>query len=155
MISTNCKYYLDYTLQKTDQDKWLELLDYAFVMAEQVEFNILDRTFGKPDIPADLSIDLIDQGKRKDKIYYSGNFIRFQITKNLKEFITSKLYSDWYNFYIEDISFLKNGIEFFATITHENYVIVQLSESYRDDLNKKGFHFDSEWPYYPDKITLR
>jgi hypothetical protein len=155
MISTNCKYYLDNTLQKTDQDKWLELLDYAFGIAEQVEFNILNRPFGKPDIPADLSIDLVDQGKRKDKIYHSGKFIRFQLTKSIKEFIISKSYSDWYNFYIEDISFLKDGIEFFATITHENYVIVQLSESYRNDLNKKGFHFDSEWPYNPDKKTLR
>jgi hypothetical protein len=152
---TNCKYYLDDTFQKTDHGRWLELLEYAFGKAEQVEFNILITQYGRIDIPADLRMALLDHGKRKGKIYSYGMFIRFRLTENLKEFILSKSYSDWDNFYLQDISFLKDGIEFFATITHENYIIVQLSDSYRDDFNKKGFHFELEWPYNPDKITLR
>lgn len=153
MTDISIKYYCDESLKNNDQDKWVFLLDYAFNKADQVEFNILYSENGLTKILTDLSDDFIEKGKRKEKIYRHGQFIRYNLSDKMKSFIKSKKYSDWYTFFFEDISFLKEGKEFFATITHENFIIIQLTEGERNYLNNNGFHFDSDWGTSPASLT--
>lgn len=152
MTGIQARYFCDDTFKNEDYDKWSYLLDYAFDKADQVEFNILYPDSDLTKLLADLSTDFIGRGKRTDKIYRSGQFIRYHLTDRTKNFIKSKKYSDWRSYLFEDISFLKNGKEFFATITHENYVILQLTEEQRSILNKKGFNFQYDWGIDPISI---
>lgn len=139
------KYYCDESLKDDDYDKWLFLLDYAFNKADQVEFNILYFNNDLNTILQNLADDFILQGKRTDKIYQSGQFIRYRLSDSLKKFVQSKKYSEWNFFVFEDISFLKGGKEFFATITHENYIIIRLTEEELFYFNKIGFNFNIDW----------
>ena len=146
MTDSKTKYYLDESLKDLDNDKWEYLLDFAFDRADQIEFNILNSNKDLACLKTELSDDFVETGNRKDKIYSSGKFIRYRLSDDMKQFVKSKNYRDWYNFVFEDISFLKDGLEFFATITHENYVILQLTTEQKDTFNKKGFDFLYEWP---------
>ena len=144
MTDSKTKYYLDESLKDLDYEKWKYLLDFAFERADQIEFNILISNKDLDELLTELSDDFVEMGNRKNKIYSNGQFIRYRLSDKMKHFIKSKNYRDWYNFVFEDISFLKDGLEFFATITHENYVILQLTPEQKDNFNKKGFDFRYE-----------
>ena len=88
-----------------------------------------------------LKIDLVAEGKRKDKIYASGKFRRYKITDSIKNFVWHKEYLTWKNYQFEDLSLLKNNVEILATITHENYIFISISEQERVFLNEKGYDF--------------
>jgi hypothetical protein len=142
MINDKNPFYLDRSLKKDYDDKWEYLLSIAFIDAEEVAFNI---TFQKIELSnriKDLFPDLVFRGKDVNRFYGTGKTLRFKLTDRLKRFIKSKSYNDWYNFELEDISFYKDGKEFFCTITHEDYVILQMDENLRNDLNNKGFSFE-------------
>jgi hypothetical protein len=149
--SVENKYFVDSTLEQDDQGKWLILIDFAIESAEEIEFNILKKSNDYYAFIDDFKKDIIAQGKRKDKIYHTKEYIRLKKSEGLINYIRAKTYSSWYKNFLEDISFLKNGTEYFATITHENYVIIKMSESKRIELNKTGFNFEMEWPYPYDK----
>ena len=150
MTDSGSKYYIDTTLNRDEHDKWIQLIDLYIEDAEEIEFNILFKSSDYHDFFNEFKDDLISIGKRKDKIYHSGQYIRFKKSLKLVQYIKAKPYSDWKNNFLEDISFLKNGIEFFATISHEYYIIIKLDESERFELNSKGYSFDTELPY-PNK----
>jgi len=61
----------------------------------------------------------------------------------------SKKYAIWLNYNLEDIALLQNGKEILSTITHENYVIMLMTESQRNELNNNGFGFFSDWGAAP------
>ena len=147
----NNKYYLDNTFKPDDQVKWLKLIDFSLKFVDEIEFNILRKSIEFYDFQDTFRNEIVGQGRRKDKIYHHKEYIRLKITNDLVDYIKEKPYSSWHKNFLEDISFLKNGLEFFATISHENYVIVRLSETDRDDFNKQGFNFEIEWPYPYDK----
>ena len=138
-------------MKPNDQDKWLFLLDYSIEIAEEVEFNVFRKSKDFNDFLKTFYDEIVDQVRHKDKIYFSKEMIRFKLSKNLIEYIKEKTYSSWYNNFIEDISFLKDGVEFFAAITHENYIIMRLSDATREQFNKQGFNFEMSWPYPYDK----
>jgi len=133
------KYALTETL--TDHNMWIELLKMKWNEAEFVEFN----TLFKYDLLnlelEELKIDLVAEGKRKDKIYASGKFRRYKITDSIKNFVWHKEYLTWKNYQFEDLSLLKNNVEILATITHENYIFISISEQERVFLNEKGYDF--------------
>ncbi|MBK8390720.1 MAG: hypothetical protein IPL23_16150 [Saprospiraceae bacterium] len=133
------KYALTETL--TDHNMWIELLKMKWNEAEFVEFN----TLFKYDLLnlelEELKIDLVAEGKRKDKIYASGKFRRYKITDSIKNFVWHKEYLTWKNYQFEDLSLLKNNVEILATITHENYIFISISEQERVVLNEKGYDF--------------
>ncbi|MBK8634829.1 MAG: hypothetical protein IPN72_15180 [Saprospiraceae bacterium] len=133
------KYALTETL--TDPNMWIELLKMKWNEAEFVEFN----TLFKYDLLnlelEELKIDLVAEGKRKDKIYASGKFRRYKITDSIKNFVWHKEYLTWKNYQFEDLSLLKNNVEILATITHENYIFISISEQERVFLNEKGYDF--------------
>ncbi len=124
-----------------DNQKWIKLLSTYLEQADFVEFNTLyDSTNLNPELEA-LKPDLVEQGRRSDKIYSSGIFRRYKLSSRVKDFILSKPYKDWNNYQFEDLSLLKDGTEILATITHENYVFAQMFEQERVELNKQGFEF--------------
>jgi hypothetical protein len=139
------RYYCDDTFNSDDNEKWDFLLDYAFERADFVEFNIFySNQELTPEIDA-LDSDLVGKGRRKNKKYVSGDYLRCRMSDKLKRFIKSKKYKDWNNYNLEDISFLKDDNEFLATITHENYIIIQTTEKQREVLNENGFNFLCDW----------
>ena len=144
MREESLKFYCYDSFQKDDEAKWQYLLDYAFQKADEIKFNILysDQQLA-PEIE-NLADNIVEKGKRSNKIN-SGNYLKFKLTDQVKNFIKSKKYADWLNFNLEDISFLSNEKEFFVTITHENYIILELTEKQRKELRNKGFDFWCEW----------
>ncbi len=140
------EYFCDTDFQKEQNSKWSYLLDYVISTSDVVEFNILKKSYNSaPEIRAILC-DMLSVGKREDKLYSSGKCISFKLTDKVIQFIKSKEYLDWVNYYFEDISFLKNGREILFTITHENYVAMLLSKDEKEHLNKKlGYNFITRW----------
>ena len=137
------KYYL---AEKIDKQGWRNLLDFAFQKADRVEFNILYQDKSLEELLDDFSKFIVfKQSKRKDKLYSSGSVVRLKMTDEVKSFIESKSFSDWVNSPLEDISFLYNGFEFLATITHEGYIIAKLTEDKREAFKKEEIYFQHEW----------
>lgn len=127
--------------ENINEEKWTYLLSSRMREADAVEFNILYQPNKLQIELAELEPYLILKGKRKDKIYISGEFRRYRLSSEVKEFIFSKSYKSWYNYQFEDLSLLKNETEVLATITHENYVILLMTEEERQELNAQGFDF--------------
>lgn len=139
------KYYCDRSFKRDDDKKWFFLLEIAFNKCDTVEFNILRKGYNTVPEINELLQQQIRKSKKKDKIYSSGYSIEFRWNDKLKDFIKSKSYAEWYSFYFEDIAFLRDGKEILSTITHENYVIMLMTDYQREELNKKGFNFSSDW----------
>jgi len=137
------KYYL---AENIDEKDWINLLDFAFQEADSVEFNLLYQDEYLEKVLDSFSQCIVfKQPKRKSKIYSSGSVLRLEMTNKVRTFIEAKSFSDWMNSPLEDISFLQDGNEFLATITHEGYVIAQLTEDKREALKKEGINFQYEW----------
>lgn len=136
------KYYIDNSI---DQQKWEAIVAEALSMADAVEFNYLYKKKKVPPEVAILKDEVIADGVRKDKVYPAGEFIRYRLGKEVIDFVRSKELSHWQNFPLEDISFLKDGIEFLATVSHEGYVVLLMTEEEKETRNSQGFHFDFEW----------
>jgi hypothetical protein len=137
------KYYCDSSLNS--DEKWKHLLNNIVKISDTVEFNVLQMNYA--DV---LDNELLKEGYSimdypDGKLYSSGKCIQFPLTENVKNFVLLKSYADWYNFCIEDPSFRSGGKELLATVTHENYVIMLLSEKQREELNIQGFEFEIEW----------
>ena len=149
MEDKDLKYYCDDTLKNEDVAQWNYLLDYAFAKADAVEFNILYTNSELPEEIKALLSDLIERGEEGKKIYPSGEYLRFKLTKKVKDFIKSKQNREWYNYFLEDISFLKENKEFLATVTHENQIVLQATRLQIEEWNKHGFNFSSDWGIDP------
>ncbi|MER2996885.1 hypothetical protein [Pontibacter populi] len=122
-------------------EKWYDLLNTYLEKADFAEFNILyDSAKLNPELEF-LEPDLVEELESKNKTFSSGISRRYRLTDRVNKFILSKSYKDWYNYQFEDLSLIKNGIEIFATITHENYIFAQMSDDERDKLNGQGYDF--------------
>ena len=154
MIDNSVKYYCDVSLQKTDNEKWLFLLRMVLYDSDYVEFNVFKGCFDKIQEIEIISKHKIDTAipKPLQKIYPRDSFIRYLLHEDVIKFILSKHYMEWENFYLEDISIFKDEMEIFATITHENYVIMLLNEAQYNDLNSKGYNFTY---FLPANFSLR
>lgn len=135
------RYYCDATFEPDDDKKWIQLLDWAFSKCNTVEFNILRKGYDAVQEIKELSEFLIRKGKKREKIFSSGYSVEYLLNDNLKSFINSRKYSDWRNYYFEDVAFLQDGREILSTITHENYIIMLMTETEQKKLNDKGFKF--------------
>lgn len=147
------KFYCDESLKATDKEKTEALLNYAFGLADHVEFNILyrdDRDLERTINP--VKDDLVERGKRFDKIYNGTEYIRFKLTDKVKDFVKKRGIGGWRNTQLEDISFLRQGLEFLGTVSHENYIILQMTEDERRTWNEKGFNFEFYWGEDPKDV---
>jgi hypothetical protein len=145
MDTSTRKYYIDSQFRNYPENFWKDILDIAFTKADSVEFNQLFFKGKYPYELDDLQSSLIDVLEKPKRLYPGRKVFRYRITKKILGFINSKGYKDWENYFFEDISFRSNGEEFLATITHENYVIMLLTEDERSKLNSRGYNFDIEW----------
>lgn len=139
------KYYCDSSFTQEDKRKWIFLLKTIIPLSDEVCFNALFKNYKDINEIAILAEDLIFEGKIKNKIYSSGISLKYKLSSKLQRFIKSKLYGEWYNYHLEDISFFANGKEILATITHENHIIMLLDEKERMTLNNEGLNFDEAW----------
>lgn len=147
------KFYCDESLKADDKDKTDELLSYAFGLADHVEFNILYKDEKELETKIkSIKDDLIDRGKRLDKIYNGTDYIRFRLTGKVKDFVRQRGIIGLRNTQLEDISFLRQNFEFLrqnfeflGTISHENYIVLQMTEDERQSWNKRGFNFEFDW----------
>ena len=141
MTENSVCYYCDASFKETDDEKWFFLLRKVLYDSDYVEFNVHKKDFYKiPEIDS-ISKHIIDTVKFKQKIYPRNKSISYQLNEDVIKFILSKKYTDWKNYYLEDISIFKNDLEIFATITHENYIIMPLNADEYIDLNNKGYNF--------------
>ncbi len=152
-MKENMRYYCDSFFKQDDDEKWFYLLDIAFSKCNTVEFNILLKGYNTVSEINELSKYLIRKSKKNEKIFVSGYSIEYLLNDSLKSFIKSKRYIDWRNYHLEDIALLQNGQEILSTITHENYVIMLMSENQRNELNSKGFDFSFDFGAEPFKRT--
>jgi hypothetical protein len=136
------RFYCDESLKASEKDKTDDLLNYAFMLADSVEFNILYRDDKKLERTIEMiKDDILARGERFDKIYNGIEYIRFKLTDKVKDFVNRKGILGWRNSQLEDISFLHDNFEFLGTVTHENYVILQMTEDERNSWNSRGFNF--------------
>jgi hypothetical protein len=136
------RFWCDESIARKDNDKIECILDYAFSLADEVEFNILYE--GDKELFRtihSIQSDIIKRGQRFDKIYNGVEFIRFTLTDKVKTFVKANGLFGWTNSQLEDISFLRNGFEFLGTISHENFLILQMTDDQRRTFNDKGFNF--------------
>jgi hypothetical protein len=140
------KFYCDESLKADDKEKTNNLLDYAFGLADSVEFNILYRDNNELERTIEsVKEDLLARGQRFDKIYNGTEYIRFRLSDKVKDFIRKKGIRGWRNTQLEDISFLRQNFEFLGTVSHENYIILQMTEDERKSWNEKGFNFEFDY----------
>jgi hypothetical protein len=140
MDLNNQKYFLINNLKFNGKfnDIWLNILDLILPKAEFIEFNIYDSKKQLDAFINDWQEEFIEIGRKRNKTYSSGNFIRFKLSERLKEFVASKKIKEWRIYGLEDISFLQNDIEILATITHENYLYLFLTDEEKNLFNKLG-----------------
>lgn len=146
MKNEELRFYCDDTFKKDDNDKWYYLIDYAFSIADSVEFNVLYKSGLNHEIK-NISIDIIETTKLNKR-----GALRFKLSPSVKLFIKSKKYYDWNGYNLEDMTFVKNEKIFFTTITHENYIILETSEKSRNELKNKGFDFWCDWGTDPEGV---
>jgi hypothetical protein len=140
------RFWCDESIGKKDKDKIERILDYAFNLADEVEFNILYQADKELSATIEsIQSDVTKRGQRFDKIYNGVEFVRFRLTDNVKAFIKLKGLFGWANSQLEDISFLSNGFEFLGTISHENHLILQMTDEQRKTFNENGFSFEYDY----------
>jgi hypothetical protein len=140
-------YYIDDEFESIDGNGWTKLLMTYLSSADAIEFNILYSSKELDNILSNFESGIIEIGRRKNKIYPSGQFVRFKVSEQIKDFILSKKYHFWNSFCLEDISILKNGMEILATITHENYIYVTGTPEEIEKINSLGFKFDTPFEH--------
>lgn len=132
-------YFIDETIK--EDKEWKKLLKQVIDDCDMVELNILHRKFKKMIDSNIFKQCQIITKLDYNKIYFNGSFLRCYLDEDIKEFLLNKPYESWINYPLEDVSLLKGKNEILATITHENYVIMRLTEEERNKLNIEGFHF--------------
>lgn len=135
-------YYITEEFNPKDNYTWTRLLNRFIGIGDAIEFNILYHDNNLKNILDKFKVDFLETGRRKNKIYSRGKYVRFKMSTEVKEFIFSKTYKSWKNFCLEDISILKDGEELFATITHENCIYITGTQNEIDEINSIGFKFE-------------
>lgn len=131
------KYYV-YQFKENSEIQWEFLKKSALKIADKVSFNPLWPNWYLQD---ELSLfrDLVKEMPKLNRINQINKFIVLKINDKLREFIESKPFSFWKNYYLEDPSFIKGKTEFISCKSRKEQVIMLLSESERMHLIDKGF----------------
>ncbi|WP_188816312.1 hypothetical protein [Hymenobacter cavernae] len=110
------------------QYKWSRILMYALDNSNEILFNILFEGKEFTDIINYLRESILGIYNIAPKIYNSGKVIRLALNEDTKRFILDKKWAEWKGFPLEDVSFIKDDIELVATITHEDYILINLTD---------------------------
>lgn len=137
-------YYIDSSIQSSDNEKWMLLFDLYSKKAKFIEFNIrtINNDFKK--ILSQFNNDIVSMGEIKNRIHSGGNSIRFETSKEIIAFVKSKEYSFWNKFCIADISLYENEKEVLACNNHDSLIYIFATKESIESLNNKGFDFKKQ-----------
>jgi hypothetical protein len=124
-----------------DDAKWKILLDIAIKECNYVEFNVLSNKYKNEASIKEIEEFFCAKSNRISKFLNTNKFLKYQLSKKVISFITSKKHNEWLNYCFEDISFFKDDEEFLFTITHENYVFLFAKNKFIEEINNLGFAF--------------
>jgi len=134
-------YYIDSSIQSSDNEKWMLLFDLYSKNSKFIEFNIRTINVDFKKILSQFNNDIVSMGEIKNRIHSGGNSIRFESSKEIIAFVKSKEYSFWNKFCIADISFYENDKEVLACNNHDSLIYILAPNEAIESLNKKGFEF--------------
>lgn len=137
-------YYIDSSIQASDNDKWMLLFDLYSKKAKYFEFNVRSINIDFKKLLSQFNNDIVSMGEIKTRILSGGNSIRFETSKEIISFIKSKEYSFWNKFCIADLSIYHNEKEVFACNNHDLLIYILASQEEVESLNNKGFQFKKQ-----------
>lgn len=137
-------YYIDSSIQTSDNDMWMLLFDLYIKKSKYVEFNVRSINTEFKKILSQFNNDIVTMGEIKSRIHSGGNSIRFESSNKIIAFIKSKEFSFWNKFCIADLSIYRDDKEIFASNSHESLIYILASPEEVQTLNQKGFHFKKQ-----------
>jgi hypothetical protein len=131
------KYYI-YQLGAQKEEQWQFLLSTALKIADSMTFNPIWPNWYLQD---ELNPFREQTFEKKDfnRILQQNKYINLKLDKKLKDFVASKPFDFWKNYYLEDPTFVKGKTEFIASKSRKEQVFMLLSEKERELLIKRGF----------------
>jgi hypothetical protein len=136
------EYFIDSSIQESENDKWMLLFDLYSKKAKYIEFNVRSINGDFKKILSQFNNDIVSMGEIKNRIHSGGNSIRFETSKEIIAFVKSKEYSFWNKFCISDISLYENDKEVLACNSHDAVIYILATEETIENLNNKGFRFE-------------
>lgn len=137
-------YYIDSSIQNSDNDKWMLLFDLYSKKSKYIEFNVRTINIDFKKLLSQFNNDIVSMGEIKTRILSGGNSIRFESSKEIIAFIKSKEYSFWNKFCIADLSIYHNEKEVLACNNHDSLIYILASQEEVESLNNKGFQFEKQ-----------
>ncbi len=137
-------YFIDSSIQSSDNEKWMLLFDLYSKKSKFIEFNVRTINIDFKKILSQFNNDIISMGEIKNRIHSGGNSIRFETSKEIIAFVKSKEYSIWDKFCIADISLYENDKEVLACNNHDSLIYILASIDTVESLNSKGFNFKKQ-----------
>ncbi len=137
-------YYIDSSIQSSDNEKWMLLFDLYSKKSKYIEFNVRTINIDFKKILSQFNNDIISMGEIKNRIHSGGNSIRFETSKEIIAFVKSKEYSIWDKFCIADISLYENDKEVLACNNHDSLIYILATKESIESLNNKGFDFKKQ-----------
>ncbi|VXD14801.1 hypothetical protein [Marinoscillum sp. 108] len=104
---------------------WGLVKAYALRNADHIEFNILYEGRQLDEFILKNRDSLVERGKKKNKLFRSGEYLRFLFSDNLKSLIENIDFGYFKNYCVEDVSFYTDECEIISTITHEDQIYLK------------------------------
>ncbi|WP_156126166.1 hypothetical protein [Hymenobacter sp. DG25B] len=134
------KYFLQESFNKLPATRWGELLDKALPKANYLELNQL---WSKARLSPVLAQAQVFLPANIPRVYKATH--RFSLTPEVVAYIKGVAFHDWKNGAFEDPALYHDNTLLLGTISHEDYVVLPLTEDERAQLNGQGFDIWCEW----------
>jgi hypothetical protein len=136
------KYYCQKNFEDLPKQSWALLIDKVLVEATHLEVSMIfsEIAFSRAFINA-----LTYLPENIHRVYAATH--RFQLTSAVVTEVRNIEYLSWDSDKLENPAFYQNDILFLGTISHEDLVIMLLSEPDRNELNSMGFSFVEEYRF--------
>lgn len=131
------KYYI-YQLGKNKDSQWDFIKKSALKIADSMTFNPLWPNWYLQDELNPFRQNIFEP-QEFNRILQGNKAVNLKLSNDLSDFVTSKNFDFWKNYYLEDPSFAKGKTEFIAVRSRKEQVIMLLSEKEREVLISKGF----------------
>ena len=136
------KYYYHESFGDLPSGSWIILLDKILTQASHLE---ICTSFSRAALPNAFKTAKISLPENIDRVYTATQ--RFRLTSAVVSEVRSREYLSWDSNDLEDPAFYQNDVLLLGTISHEDLVVIILSESERIDLNNSGFSFCKEYRF--------
>ena len=133
-------YYCHDNFEKLPATAWQLVLEQTLVIATHME---ISRVFAEGQLPQALAAAMVPVPLHIKRPYVATH--RFILTPAVIAEVRAKSYNEWNNYEAEDPAFYQEDVLLLGTITHEDYVVMRLSESERMILKNQGIDFWCNW----------